>query len=235
MIEALNATVEFLNSYSIWAKILMVAGFSIFVLTAIFAPRNKKNDAGKESNNFIELINNTAKGEEFKAKILLNKALVPDYLKAKTEYDALNYTYNLKIDDETVDLVLFYHFNQQTQAAQYLILTKFYDINTKNIDWHKLDNDWKRFSDSVNYNKIKHALANANGFNSPIEFPNPMGSENFRPKILFTQICGRRKGTNALNATDLANMQKINTGIKTEIYRLTITYDFMLSGFNGLM
>ena len=112
-------------------------------------------------------------------------------------------------------------------------MTKFYDVNVESIDWQELNQDWERFTQLASYQKIKEALVNTNGFNTPIEFPNPLGGENFRPKILFAQVSGRR---NNLNAIDLAKMQQINSNLGNDsIYRLPITYDFVLSGFNGLM
>jgi hypothetical protein len=233
IMDTINSLLDFLGSYQTWAKVLMLIGFVITVATMIFAPRTKQKST-EVRKELPEMIQNSTTKEEFKAKILLSKNIIADYLKEKSSYESVDLAYNVKINGEIIDLVVFYHYKEQTQIPHILFLVKFYDIGVKSIDWNLLESDWNSLSTLVQYADVKKALVNTNGFNSHLEYPHPMDPDRIaKPTIIYNQINGRRK---ELTQSDLAKMQEINSESdrRNNISRYIGTYDQLVDGLNFL-
>lgn len=196
-------------------------------------PRRQIKNNG-ENNELSKIIEASSTKEEFKDKALSSKEIITDYLKQKSSYEVIDFAFDVKVRSKTIDMVAFYHYKQQTQIPHVLFLVKYHDVKPDSVKWAELDNDWALASNILNYNEIKTALLNTNGFNSPLEYPDPVGSgENVKPKVIYNQIYGRRS---SLKQIDLGKMQQINSNPvqSNGIYRWVGTYDQIIDGLNFL-
>ncbi len=112
-----------------------------------------------------------------------------------------------------------------------MLFVKFYDINTKAVDWKSITDDWQKLSNGLTWANVKLHLESINGFKYSLERSTPMGLE--KPHLYYLQIVGRRE---ELSQLDIATMQNSRERIESSpFYRTVGTYDFMIEKFRPLI
>ena len=226
VMETLKEIVEFFSSYDTWAKITMLSGIVIFFGTLIIAPHKTKHSVSEDTNISDIFEKENFNIEDLRYIISKNSDIITTHFKDE-KYDKIHAIPKFKLYNEEIDLLIYFHNDEMNQIGRHIILVDFYEIEAKNVDWAKIDADWRGKINSITWQEIKSTLEKTNGFNYSLERSNPMGQE--RPGLRYFQLCGRRK---ILNQVDLTTMQNtIEKNEQNNIWRAVMTYDFFIDKF----
>jgi hypothetical protein len=226
--EKIKEIIVFFSEYQPWAKVVMLVCLLIIIII-LFLGRNASVAKNADAYSLVHIINETKDASELKAKLLLNKDIVPAYVDDKSHHDSVESIYNFEVDKNKFDLLLFFHSHNPSQFTNFVFLVDFYDVDVENVNWSKLNEKWDLVQ-TMKYTDLKAVLENTNGFNARLEYIG--NGEVFQPGVVHLQLVGRR---NRLKVSDLDRMIKNRLTASNGVYRITATYDYLISKFRPFM
>jgi hypothetical protein len=234
MMDTLKSIIDFFAEYDAWAKVLMIAGLTITFGTMILAPRKKTVEEIPPDTPTVKTLENIFQEDPTKDELIAelygDKQLLKNHL-ASSNYEDLLILNKINLENVNFDLVVYCHNDAMNQMGRPMLFIKFYDINTKDVDWEGIDGDWQSVSKNLTWNNIKSGLERVNGFKYSLEWSTPFGFE--KPHLYYVQLVGRR---DELKQFDIASMQ--NRRIREDFspfHRVVGTYDFMIEKFRPLI
>lgn len=226
IMETVNEIIAFFLSYTIWAQVGMTACVVVFFVFMIFG---KKNSGTQAPGSLAEIVEQSKKRSDFKAKILSERSLLPEYLRDLQRFNDVESIYEIEINQVNFDLLVYLHNKELNQQVHLILLIDFYDPD-QSPDWIKLNDKWEIVNASITYPTLKAYLHQAKGFRAPLEFADPFGGDRvYTPRLIYVQVAGKRSD---ISQQDIATMQqKYFPTDRDSVARITGTYDYLLDGF----
>lgn len=228
MLESVQSLLTLISSYSFAAKLGMLASLSALIAIAVLgypAQKTGENEKGSFSERLLACDSLAevqtiirSMSDEFANHVQENGprneslAYLVDFRCSGHEFDALVYSYN----------------EPANQSPHWLFLFDFYD--SSHLDLNLIDSDWKAV-EILDFDSAKEALEVIRGFNAPLEIVSysPVGSELYRPAIVYVQVVAGRDGLNQRQIAELRARQA-DAIQRDGVYRITATYDKLVSG-----
>ena len=234
--DTLKSIVEFFGSYDTWAKLLMISGVVITFGVMGIAPRNQDSQPEpsepepEQEKSVQSIFDNNPTKTELISEFYGDKNILIEHL-ASDSYDRIEILNGIKVNNVSFDMVIYCHNEEMNQIGRRLILVNFYEVDSRNVNWSNLDEDWSYISSNVKWDDVKKSLEATSGFNYALERSTSIGLE--KPGFFFLQLYGRRK---ALNQLDLLSMQNKKEAIEPDsFWRVITTYDFLIEKFHYIM